>query len=248
MATEDARKVVISAIRIQQPIGDIYVGSIPAKTLVEITDFDIRQLVTERGIDSYLGIQRELDTRRVREIQQYVRGSDATFPTAVVLAIPEKCVAIESPCDADDRFVRMTLSNYPDDADPENAVFYRHIARVIDGQHRIRGLEGYDGTDFDVNVSIFIDADIADQASIFATVNLAQTKVNKSLVYDLFELSKSRSPEKTCHSVVVALESTPDSPFYRKNKKAWKNNTWQIHGDAVSSNGRCRNIAIYMQR
>ena len=205
MATEDARKVVISAIRIQQPIGDIYVGSIPAKTLVEITDFDIRQLVTERGIDSYLGIQRELDTRRVREIQQYVRGSDATFPTAVVLAIPEKCVAIESPCDADDRFVRMTLSNYPDDADPENAVFYRHIARVIDGQHRIRGLEGYDGTDFDVNVSIFIDADIADQASIFATVNLAQTKVNKSLVYDLFELSKSRSPEKTCHSVVVAL-------------------------------------------
>ena len=34
MATEDARKVVISAIRIQQPIGDIYVGSIPAKTLV----------------------------------------------------------------------------------------------------------------------------------------------------------------------------------------------------------------------
>lgn len=222
MATEDARKVVISAIRIQQPIGDIYVGSIPAKTLVEITDFDIRQLVTERGIDSYLGIQRELDTRRVREIQQYVRGSDATFPTAVVLAIPEKCVAIESPCDADDRFVRMTLSNYPDDADPENAVFYRHIARVIDGQHRIRGLEGYDGTDFDVNVSIFIDADIADQASIFATVNLAQTKVNKSLVYDLFELSKSRSPEKTCHSVVVALESTPDSPFYRKIKRLGK--------------------------
>lgn len=222
MATEDARKVVISAIRIQQPIGDIYVGSIPAKTLVEITDFDIRQLVTERGIDSYLGIQRELDTRRVREIQQYVRGSDATFPTAVVLAIPEKCVAIESPCDADDRFVRMTLSNYPDDADPENAVFYRHIARVIDGQHRIRGLEGYDGTDFDVNVSIFIDADIADQASIFATVNLAQTKVNKSLVYDLFELSKSRSPEKTCHSVVVALELTPDSPFYRKIKRLGK--------------------------
>ena len=222
MASEDTRKVVISAIRIQQPIGDIYVGSIPAKTLVEITDFDIRQLVTERGIDSYLGIQRELDTRRVREIQQYVRGSDATFPTAVVLAIPEKCVAIESPCDADDRFVRMTLSNYPDDADPENAVFYRHIARVIDGQHRIRGLEGYDGTDFDVNVSIFIDADIADQASIFATVNLAQTKVNKSLVYDLFELSKSRSPEKTCHSVVVALESTPDSPFYRKIKRLGK--------------------------
>src|SRR5882762_5370964 len=66
------------------------------------------------------------------------------------------------------------------------------------------------------------DADIADQASIFATVNLAQTKVNRSLVYDLFELSNSRSPEKVCHSVVVTLESTEKSPLYRKIKRLGK--------------------------
>lgn len=223
MIAETRRSVVISALRIRQPIGDIYVGSIPAKILVEITDFDIRTLVSERGIDSYLGIQRDLDPKRVKEISQYVTGPDATFPTAVVLAVPERCVQIDMPCEADDRFVRMTLSNYPsDNDDPEEAVLYRHIARVIDGQHRIRGLEGYTGDDFDVNVSIFIDADIADQASVFATVNLAQTKVNKSLVYDLFELSKSRSPERTCHSVVVALESTESSPFYRKVKRLGK--------------------------
>ncbi len=108
MVTESPRSVTISALRIRQPIGDIYVGSIPAKTLVDITDFDIRQLVSERGINSYLGIQRDLDPKRVREIAQYVKGTDATFPTAVVLAVPEKCVTIESPCSADDRFVRMT--------------------------------------------------------------------------------------------------------------------------------------------
>ncbi len=104
----------------------------------------------------------------------------------------------------------------------DECVFYRNIARVIDGQHRIRGLEEYKKNDFDVNVSIFIDADVADQASIFATVNLAQTKVNRSLVYDLFELSKSRSPEKTCHSVVVTLDSTETSPFYKKIKRLGK--------------------------
>lgn len=223
MIKESPRSITISALRIEQPIGDIYVGSIPAKTLVEITDFDIRMLVTERGIDSYLGIQRSLDTKRVREIAQYVKGSDATFPTAVVLAVPEKCVSIESPCDADERFVRMTLSNYPaDDDGPHDTVLYRHIARVIDGQHRIKGLEHYTGDKFEVNVSIFIDADIADQASIFGTVNLAQTKVNKSLVFDLFDFSKSRSPEKTCHSVVVALEATEGSPFFRKVKRLGK--------------------------
>lgn len=117
----------------------------------------------------------------------------------------------------------MTLSNYPSESsDTEDTVLYRHIARVIDGQHRIKGLEGYEGDNFDVNVSIFIDADIADQAAIFSTVNLAQTKVNKSLVYDLFELSKSRSPERTCHSVVVALEGTESSPLYRKIKRLGK--------------------------
>jgi DGQHR domain-containing protein len=220
---EVVKSVVVSAIRIKQPIGDIYVGSIPAKTLVEITYTDIRTLVSERGIDSYLGIQRELDTKRVEEISQYVRSPDATFPTAVVLAVAEKCVSIDSPCAADERFVRMTLSSYPptDDEDDE-PIKYEHIARVIDGQHRIKGLEKYRGEDFDINVSIFIDADIADQASVFATVNLAQTKVNKSLVYDLFELSQSRSPEKTCHSVVVALESTKESPLYRKIKRLGK--------------------------
>ena len=223
MPRETAISITISALRIRQPIGDIYVGCIPSRTLVEITDFDIRQLVEERGIDSYIGVQRELDRKRVEQIAAYVRGPSATFPTAVVLAIPEKCVTIESPCEADTNLVRMTLSNYPSNADePEDEVLYRHIARVIDGQHRIKGLEGYDKDDFEVNVSIFVDADIADQAAIFSTVNLAQTKVNKSLVYDLFELSESRSPEKTCHSVVVTLKSDPDSPLYRKIKRLGK--------------------------
>jgi DGQHR domain-containing protein len=222
MISESPKSVVIAAIRIRQPIGDIYVGSIPSKTLVEITDFDIRTLVQERGIDSYLGIQRELSRKRVDQIQQYVRGPDATFPTAVVLAIPERCVSIETPCD-DDRFVRMTLSNYPAvEESEEEPILYRHIARVIDGQHRIKGLEGYPKDDFEVNVSIFVDADVADQAAIFSTVNLAQTKVNRSLAYDLFDLIEGRSPEKTCHSVVVALESTTGSPLYRKIKRLGK--------------------------
>src|SRR5580693_284903 len=105
MTAEKPRTVVVSALRIRQPIGDIYVGSIPAKTLVEITYTDVRELASERGIDSYLGIQRELDDKRVKEIAQYVTGPDATFPTAVVLAVPERCVSIEAPCEVDDRFV-----------------------------------------------------------------------------------------------------------------------------------------------
>jgi DGQHR domain-containing protein len=54
---------------------------------------------------------------------------------------------------------------------------------------------------------------------IFSIVNLAQTKVNKSLVYDLFSLATTRSPEKTCHEIVVALDKMDESPFKNRIKR-----------------------------
>ena len=217
---EDARQISFPVIRITQPIGDFYVGSMKSKDLIDISFFDMRRL-REDNLDSYLGIQRELNKKRIEEISLYARSPDSTFPTAIVLAIEEQCVSLE-PIDLDkniDRFFLMTLSNIPDDDDN---VLYKQIARVIDGQHRIKGLEDYKKKNFELNVSIFVGADISDQASIFATVNLAQTKVNRSLAYDLFELSQSRSPEKTCHEVTVALDKTEGSPFHKKIKRLGK--------------------------
>lgn len=56
-------------------------------------------------------------------------------------------------------------------------------------------------------------------ATIFSVVNLAQTKVNKSLVYDLFALTDARSPEKTAHEVTVALDRIKKSPFEGRIKR-----------------------------
>lgn len=66
---------------------------------------------------------------------------------------------------------------------------------------------------------IFIGADVAEQANIFATVNLAQTKVNKSLVYDLTELAKTQSPHKSCHNVAVVIDREESSPLFRRIKR-----------------------------
>lgn len=43
--------------------------------------------------------------------------------------------------------------------------------------------------------------------------------MNKSLAYDLFEYAKTRSPEKTCHEIVVALDKLSDSPFQGRIKR-----------------------------
>jgi len=153
-----------------------------------------------------------LNPARVRELDKYVRFYDATFPTAIIIAVDADAASFS------ETRREMTLCNVIRDT-RENSILFKQIARVLDGQHRIDGLSEYNGPDFDLNVTVFVGIDIAQQAQIFATVNLEQTKVNKSLAYDLFELSASRSPQKTCHNVVVALDQDPSSPFHHMIKR-----------------------------
>jgi DGQHR domain-containing protein len=200
-------------IKISQPIGDFFVGVMKSKDLCSISDFDVRRVLQEeRDVERYLGIQRPLNDARVADLKRYVHFYDATFPTSIIIAVPGECAVYN----AGER--EMTLSNYLSD-DKDQQVLFKYIARVLDGQHRVAGLIGYSGEDFDVNVTIFVGIDIAEQASIFSTVNLEQTKVNKSLAYDLFDLAKSRSPQKTCHNVVVALDQDKTSSFYKRIKR-----------------------------
>lgn len=213
-SAEEQQTVELQAIRVKQPLGEFFIASISSSILCQITYFDVRRMLKERDVETYLGIQRPLSPARVEELQKYVRTFDACFPTAVILAVEERCAHF------DEKQGRLILRNDPNpEGAEEEPVYFRNIAKVLDGQHRIAGLHDYPKQDFEVNVSIFVGVDIEDQAYIFSTVNLAQTKVNKSLAYDLFELSKTRSPQKTCHNIAVALDREPDSPLYQKIKR-----------------------------
>jgi DGQHR domain-containing protein len=209
----DLKKFDVRIVKVSQPLGDFYIASIPAKTLVDITDFDIRRVLIEmRDVEKYLGIQRPLDPKRVNEISDYVNTVDACFPTGVIVSIPAKCVSIN-----DDETV-MSISNYIETDNEDEVVIYKKIARVLDGQHRLAGLRDFEGQ-FEINVSIFVDMDISDQANVFSTVNLTQTKVQKSLAYDLYEVMKARSPQKTCHNIAVTLDREDGSPFRKRIKR-----------------------------
>lgn len=216
MVTEDYREITIPCVHTRQPAGDFFVGVIPSKLLCEIADFDVRRVIRdERDIEKYLGIQRPLNRSRVSELKEYVNFIDACFPTSIVIAVPSECASYNG----DSR--TMTLSNFSGESEDE-AIWFRNIARVIDGQHRIAGLMGYAGDEFDVSVTILVGFDIAEQAHIFSTVNLSQTKVSKSLAYDLFDLARTRSPQKTCHNVAVALDQKKEGPLYRRIKRLGK--------------------------
>ena len=224
--------VKLKCISIEQPIGVFYIGAIDSHDLVSISSADVRRIASVQEIENtaddeassppringvqpvfeeldedavlfedqdfeqFLGIQRQLSRGRVSELKQYVRTVDATFPTAVLLA------------------VSSDHARFDEDTSTLSIVRHSKVAKVIDGQHRIEGLSEYDGESrFQVNVAIFIDMDIQDQAMVFATINLKQTKVNKSLAYDLYEFTTSRSPQRTCHDIARFLNYRENSPF-----------------------------------
>jgi len=188
-----------------QPIGTVYIGVMNHDDLEYISFADVRRLelgIDNREVEDYIGIQRQLNTKREKDIGKYVNLVDATFPNSIILSISAEHA------DYNQESKTMAIT-YKDD-----------VAKVLDGQHRIAGLRHFTrpGEHFQVIVSIYIDMDIEDQAIVFATINKEQKNVSNSLVQDLFAFAKSRSPQKTAHNIARALSQKSDSPFYRKIK------------------------------
>ena len=231
--------ITMKCLPVTQPVGTFYIGAMAASDLVGIAWADVRAIVPsdpefaegpddasemptiqpesaevadDQGLDGgldtlydqsfeqFLGIQRELSKTRLKNLRQYVTNMDATFPTSILLAVSSRQALY------DEEESTITIVRDP------------RAAKIIDGQHRIAALRRYSGPPFEVNVSVFVDMDIQDQAMVFATINLSQTKVNKSLAYDLYEFMRTRSPQKSAHDIVRFLNYKPGSPFQSRIK------------------------------
>jgi DGQHR domain-containing protein len=190
----DGEFVYFKCIEVRQPIGTFYVGSMNFNQVTLIAYADVRR-IQDRDVERYIGIQRPLEDSRVKELRKYVKTVDSSFPTSVILAVSSEHAAYDS----DNGIMRITKEI--------------EVAKIIDGQHRIAGLLNYEGPPFQLNVTIFVDMDLEDQALLFATINLKQTRVRKSLAYDLFEFAESRSPQKTCHNIAKLFNLREGSPL-----------------------------------
>jgi len=233
--------IEVDYLKLVQPIGEFYICCIKWEELIRIAEADIRKIQKEAekddSFDSYLGIQRKVSPKRIKDISEYVRTFDATFPTSIILHISSELRTINGkkiedldPVTVEENLENIVVQRNIFIDEHSNKLKIRNddkVARILDGQHRIEGLryslENSNLFDqplknFDLNVTIFVDLDIDDQAQIFSVINKAQTKVNKSLVYDLFEYAKHRSPQKTSHDIVRLLNRREDSPFFKKIK------------------------------
>jgi DGQHR domain-containing protein len=190
----------------------------------------------------FMGIQRQLRDDRVRDIRKYIATEDACFPTSIVISVDERCASFVER----DGTKLLVLRPYEDPEDETSKIPFRGMATIIDGQHRLKAFEGTD-IDWSLSVNIFIGIEEGTQAMIFSKVNLAQTPVNKSLVYDLFSLDRKRSPEKTCHEIVVNLNDMEESPFYHKIKRLGSA-TDGVFGETLSQANIVKGILPYITR
>ncbi|KAA8597320.1 DGQHR domain-containing protein [Vibrio cyclitrophicus] len=183
----------VKYLTVKQPIGEFYLTSLEASVLVKIAD------ATARG-EHPDAVQREQSKKRVKEIAEYCSDTDATFPTPVIVS-----VNLGANVGIDENYITFD----------ENDI----IGDVIDGQHRLEGLKNSNYLDdFQLPVVFMFDLEPYQSAYVFSIINSKQTRVNMSLIYDLFALSKTRSPYKTCHEIARALNKESSSPFYRRLK------------------------------
>lgn len=176
-------------IKVEQPLGAFFVGKLGGKELSEMSQSEVRDM-RNNDINQRIGIQRELDSKRVKEITEYVKTSDACFPNSVILSVKAKNIVDIVTIPEEEDIYRITLRKDED------------TFQIIDGQHRIAGLEDYNqNSRFEVNISLFLDMDIEQQAILFATINSKQKGVNKSLMMDLHTMQSARNPIKSAHYI-----------------------------------------------
>jgi len=103
---------------------------------------------------------------------------------------------------------------------------------IIDGQHRLKGFELIPiqrREEYELLCSIYLDLPNPYQAYLFATININQKAVDKSLAYELYgynldeENPSSWSPEKLAVYLARRLNFEEESIFYNHIKVAAEN-------------------------
>ena len=241
-------KIIIKGFPVSQNGQDFIIGKAPIGEVLKYTRYTERLIIAydedEKPIYNKQ-VQRKVDSSRTRQIANFLlNDKEAIFPTNIVLNIPINIIESQEERGG---ILNITLADnvaeQVEKAKKEGCDKADIFVTIIDGQHRIRGIEvaieeltkqkekavtqeerssmqiRLDNLlQMELVVSFFIDKDLEFQAMTFSTINRTQRRVSQDLVYELFGLNSDDSPQKTALEVALALNAHPRSPFYRRIK------------------------------
>lgn len=217
----------LPAIRVSQPLGDFFVVSLDAATLQEVTFLDPTRISSvNKGKFWYnlLGAQRPSSERRAKQIANYINTIESAFPNSIILAANY----IENGELQEDENRRWKIESSADQIYKLIIPTSERMASVVDGQHRLLGFKysNPERKNMELLCAVYMDLPHAYQAYLFATININQRKVNKSLAYEQFgynlddEESESWAPDKLAVFFTRKLNLDPQSPFCQHIKIA----------------------------
>lgn len=184
----------VEATKIIQGSMEFYCFVMNSKSLRDVA------FVSRREPANPSGYQRYLNTKRLKEVGDYIKRPRATFPNSIIVNFEPGKVRFESSGTGNKGVLII----------PKN----ENTAWIIDGQHRLYGFIESAGKEFDLVVTAFLGLALQDQAVIFKTINSEQKGVNPSLIYDLIELTKDAEfTDERAHEIVKALNEHEDSPW-----------------------------------
>lgn len=241
-------KIIIKGFPVSQNGQDFILGKAQIGELLKYTMYTERLIIAYDEAEKPIyneHVQRKVDNSRTRQIANFLlNDKEAIFPTNIVLNIPINIIESQ---EEQDGIIKLTLvdnvAEQVEKAKREGSNKADIFVSIIDGQHRIRGIEvaidelakriekaarqeergslqiQLDNLlQMELVVSFFIDKDLEFQAMTFSTINRTQRRVSQDLVYELFGLTSDDSPQKTALEVALALNAHPKSPFYRRIK------------------------------
>lgn len=175
-----------------------YTFTMKVKDVVEI------YYVAVRGVDDEAGaVQRVLNKKRIYDIKEFILGGKTFFNSFILNWTDENYIPIIT-----DGYIGIPILN--------------SSAQVIDGQHRLAGLEAAIESDSsvgerDIIVTLCMNLTTQKAAEIFLNINTEQKPVPKSLMYDLFGEVVDDETHAVNRSTDIAryLNEEMDSPLYK---------------------------------
>jgi len=207
-------------------MGEFYAVTLPARLLRQVVYLDptrVSSVDRQSFLYKLLGNQREASTPRAKKIAEYINTVESAFPNSVILAANY----IDN-----GEFQENLKSRWKIESDSCGDCVVipsdQRMASVIDGQHRLLGFDHCkeERRDMELLCSIYKDLPQAYQAYLFATINMNQRKVDKSLAYEQFgynlddETPEAWAPDKLPVFFTRKLNVNPESPLHQHIKIA----------------------------
>lgn len=218
----------------REPQRAFYVFPMRASLLRKLSGIYRRNAGPGHPRENDMGVQRQHDENRSKEISRYIRGGYPWSTLSEVKRNSRKNDSLKKPgwlptaivvnflVDGDSRqgqkvdkadLIQVQQGN--DDSCvviryPETVQGAVAPIEVIDGQHRLFAFDddADDGKDYELPVVAFQGLDIAWQAYLFWTINIKPKKINASLAFDLYPLLREQS----------WLENGETLPVYRESR------------------------------